>query len=127
MNTGRVSGSSRRTRNGWAPWAGNRPDLGRTTSAARSPLCATRMNSYANASPKLSANNELKPTKPELQDERQRPIDMRRRHVTNAATEGTNHLIKDAARCAFGFRNLANQRRRVRWACTRRQRQWATK
>jgi len=43
--------------------------------------------------------------------------------VTNAATEGTNHLIKDAARCAFGFRNLENQRRRVRWACTRRQRQ----
>ncbi len=46
--------------------------------------------------------------------------------ITNAATEGTNHLIKDAARCAFGFRNLANQRRRVRWACTRRQRQQAT-
>jgi len=47
--------------------------------------------------------------------------------ITNGATEGTNRLIKDAARCAFGFRNLANQRRRVRWACTRRQRQWATK
>jgi transposase len=43
--------------------------------------------------------------------------------VTNAATEGTNHLIKDAARVAFGFRNLDNQRRRVRWACTHRQRQ----
>jgi transposase len=42
--------------------------------------------------------------------------------VTNAATEGTNHLIKDAARVAFGFRNLDNQRRRVRWACTHRQR-----
>ena len=42
--------------------------------------------------------------------------------VTNAATEGTNHLIKDAARVAFGFRNLANQRRRVRFACTRRNR-----
>ena len=27
--------------------------------------------------------------------------------ITNAATEGTNHLIKDAARCAYGFRNLA--------------------
>ena len=47
--------------------------------------------------------------------------------ITNAATEGTNRLIKDAARCAFGFRNLANQRRRVRWACTRRQRQLTTK
>jgi len=42
--------------------------------------------------------------------------------ITNAATEGTNHLIKDAARVAFGFRNLDNQRRRVRFACTRRQR-----
>ena len=42
--------------------------------------------------------------------------------ITNAKTEGGNHLIKDAARVAFGFRNLENQRRRVRWACTRRQR-----
>lgn len=42
--------------------------------------------------------------------------------ITNAKTEGGNHLIKDAARVAFGFRNLDNQRRRVRWACTRRQR-----
>lgn len=42
--------------------------------------------------------------------------------ITNAKTEGGNHLIKDAARCAFGFRNLDNQRRRVRRACTRRQR-----
>jgi transposase len=42
--------------------------------------------------------------------------------VTNAGTEGTNRLIKDAARVAFGFRNLDNQRRRVRFACTRRHR-----
>ncbi|MEU9891886.1 ISL3 family transposase [Sphaerisporangium sp. NPDC051011] len=38
--------------------------------------------------------------------------------ITNARTEGTNRLIKDAARVAFGFRNLNNQRRRVRLACT---------
>ncbi|MEU7990440.1 transposase [Streptosporangium canum] len=38
--------------------------------------------------------------------------------VTNARTEGTNRLIKDTARVAFGFRNLTNQRRRVRLACT---------
>lgn len=38
--------------------------------------------------------------------------------ITNARTEGTNRLIKDAARMAFGFRNLDNQRRRVRLACT---------
>jgi transposase len=43
-------------------------------------------------------------------------------NLTNAATEGTNRLIKDTARVAFGFRNLDNQRRRVRWACTHRQR-----
>jgi len=42
--------------------------------------------------------------------------------VTNAGTEGTNRLIKDAARVTFGFRNLDHQRRRVRFACTRRTR-----
>ncbi|MFI6800322.1 AAA family ATPase [Streptosporangium canum] len=38
--------------------------------------------------------------------------------ITNARTEGTDRLIKDAARVAFGFRNLDDQRRRVRLACT---------
>ncbi|GHE29508.1 hypothetical protein GCM10017673_35180 [Streptosporangium violaceochromogenes] len=38
--------------------------------------------------------------------------------IANARTEGTNRLIKDAARVAFGFRNLTDQRRRVRLACT---------
>lgn len=42
--------------------------------------------------------------------------------LTNAGTEGTNHMIKDAARIAFGFRNLHNQRRRVRFHCTRQSR-----
>jgi transposase len=37
--------------------------------------------------------------------------------ITNARTEATNQLIKDAARIAFGFRNLDNQRRRVRLHC----------
>ena len=41
---------------------------------------------------------------------------------TNAGTEGTNRTIKDAARVAFGFRNLDNQRRRVRFHCTRQSR-----
>jgi len=40
----------------------------------------------------------------------------------NAGTEGTNRMIKDAARVAFGFRNLDNQRRRVRFHCTRQSR-----
>lgn len=42
--------------------------------------------------------------------------------VTNGRTEGTNRLIKDAARVAFGFRILDNQRRRVRFHCTRQSR-----
>lgn len=42
--------------------------------------------------------------------------------ITNAGTEGTNHRVKDAARVAFGFRNLDNQRRRVRFHCTRQSR-----
>jgi transposase len=39
--------------------------------------------------------------------------------VTNA---GTDRTVKTAARTAYGFRNLTNQRRRVRFACTRRSR-----
>ena len=42
--------------------------------------------------------------------------------VTNAGTEATNLTVKTAARTAYGFRNLDNQRRRVRFACTRQQR-----
>src|SRR5262249_6253449 len=34
--------------------------------------------------------------------------------ITNATTKSTNRMVKDAARIAFGFRNLDNQRRRVR-------------
>jgi transposase len=39
--------------------------------------------------------------------------------VTNAASESLNRLAKLEARHAYGFRNPANQRRRVRVACTR--------
>jgi len=42
--------------------------------------------------------------------------------ITNAGTEATNRTVKTAARIAYGFRNLDNQRRRVRYACTRRHR-----
>jgi len=42
--------------------------------------------------------------------------------LTNARTEGYNRIIKHVGRIAFGFRNPDNQRRRVRWACTRRSR-----
>jgi transposase len=39
--------------------------------------------------------------------------------VTNAATEGTNRLIKQVKRQACGFRNRAQYRDRVRFHCTR--------
>jgi transposase len=39
--------------------------------------------------------------------------------VTNAVSESLNRLAKLEARHAYGFRNPANQRRRVRVACTR--------
>jgi transposase len=39
--------------------------------------------------------------------------------ITNARTEGTNRLIKEVGRRACGFRNPDNQRRRVRYFCTR--------
>lgn len=41
---------------------------------------------------------------------------------TNARSEGYNRLAKHVGRDAFGFRNPANQRRRIRWSCTRQQR-----
>lgn len=42
--------------------------------------------------------------------------------VTNAGSEGTNRVIKTDARCAYGYRNPANQRLRTRCATTRRAR-----
>ena len=42
---------------------------------------------------------------------------------SNAPSEGYNRLAKHEGRNAFGFRNPTNQRRRIRWACTRQHRQ----
>jgi len=42
--------------------------------------------------------------------------------LTNARTEGYNRIVKHVGRIALGFRNPDNQRRRVRWACTRQSR-----
>ncbi|SNW17353.1 ISMsm4, transposase [Mycolicibacterium thermoresistibile] len=42
--------------------------------------------------------------------------------LSNARSEGYNRIIKHVGRIAFGFRNPENQRRRVRWACTRQSR-----
>jgi transposase len=41
---------------------------------------------------------------------------------SNARSEGYNRLAKHQGRNAFGFRNPINQRRRIRWACTRQHR-----
>jgi transposase len=41
---------------------------------------------------------------------------------SNARSEGYNRLAKHEGRNAFGFRNPVNQRRRIRWACTRQHR-----
>ena len=41
---------------------------------------------------------------------------------SNARSEGYNRLAKHQGRNAFGFRNTENQRRRIRWACTRQHR-----
>jgi transposase len=46
--------------------------------------------------------------------------------VTNAGTEATNRTVKTVARTAYGFRNVDNQRRRVRYACTRQHRRVST-
>jgi transposase len=41
---------------------------------------------------------------------------------SNARSEGYNRLAKHVGRNAFGFRNIDNQRPRIRWACTRQHR-----
>lgn len=41
---------------------------------------------------------------------------------SNARSEGYNRLAKHQGRNAFGFRNVENHRRRVRWSCTRQHR-----
>ncbi len=41
---------------------------------------------------------------------------------SNARSEGYNRLAKHVGRNAFGFRNPTNQRRRIRWSCTRQNR-----
>lgn len=46
---------------------------------------------------------------------------------TNARSEGYNRLAKHVGRDAFGFRNPSNQRRRIRWACTRQHRRESAK
>jgi transposase len=42
--------------------------------------------------------------------------------LSNARSEGYNRIVKHVGRIAFGFRTPENQRRRLRWACTRQSR-----
>ena len=44
---------------------------------------------------------------------------------SNARSEGYNRLAKHQGRNAFGFRNVDNQCRRIRWTCTRQHRRAA--
>jgi hypothetical protein len=39
--------------------------------------------------------------------------------ISNGRTEGYNRIVKHVGRIAFGFRNTENQKRRIRFACTR--------
>jgi len=48
-------------------------------------------------------------------------------NYSNARSEGYNRLAKHEGRNAFGFRNPVNQRRRIRWACTRQHRRQTAK
>ena len=42
--------------------------------------------------------------------------------LSNARSEGYNRIVKHIGRIAFGFRNQDNQKRRIRYACTRKSR-----
>lgn len=46
--------------------------------------------------------------------------------LSNARSEGYNRIVKHIGRIAFGFWTPENQRRRVRWACTRQSRRAAS-
>ncbi len=46
---------------------------------------------------------------------------------SNAKSKGYNHLAMHQGRNAFDFRNTDNQRRRIRWACTRQHRRATAK
>lgn len=47
--------------------------------------------------------------------------------LSNTRSEGFNRIVKHIGRIAFGFRTPENQRRRVRWACTRQPRRAPSK
>jgi transposase len=46
--------------------------------------------------------------------------------ISNGRSEGYNRIVKHIGRIAFGFRNPANQKRRIRFACTRASRRVTT-
>jgi transposase len=47
--------------------------------------------------------------------------------ISNGRTEGYNRIVKHVGRIAFGFRNQENQKRRIRFACTRQSRRAPTR
>lgn len=46
--------------------------------------------------------------------------------ISNGRAEGYNRIVKHTGRVAFGFRNLTNHKRRIRFTCTRASRRAAT-
>ncbi len=46
--------------------------------------------------------------------------------ISNGRSEGYNRIVKHMGRIAFGFRNPTNQKRRIRFACTRASRRVTT-
>src|ERR1700712_1736082 len=46
--------------------------------------------------------------------------------ISNGRSEGYNRIVKHIGRIAFGFRNPTNQKRRIRFACTRASRRGTT-
>ncbi len=47
--------------------------------------------------------------------------------ISNGRTEGYNRIVKHVGRIAFGFRNQENQKRRIRFPCTRKSRRAPTR
>ena len=47
--------------------------------------------------------------------------------ISNGRTEGYNRIVKHIGRIAFGFRNQENEKRRIRFACTRQSRRAPTR
>jgi hypothetical protein len=108
----------------WSNHAGKRHPPRATPSAQRS--TRSRVTARSSSSPTFSASGVRRTRNGDFSLDAQLDaldaMGFLQTSVTNAGTEAMNRSVKAAARTAYGFRNLDNQRRRVRFACTRRSR-----